>query len=284
MNAPKYPGMFAIDQRVVTTEDAGADDWRSGTRENCRWGVAGVIRDAETGHGWCYLIEHEDGSMQWYDHEELREPGSDPSGDDAREGVTTSVVPGVVADGEAQNQEMQMEPSNKYEIIEYAGETYRVSLTITGRVGLARQRWRWHASFDVNDAKLSLRGNNWNQTFVEGFVPYAQERYDLRDDDRMFVVDSPFGRLRFHFSKVNSAEQAEQCGMPQGEYVGVDYEIWEDVGAVGVLHHQIDDVSRIEDCLLVYHLRCKVLKAAIKLAADDRVFAEPQDSSFGGFR
>lgn len=105
MNAPKYPGMFPIDQRVVTTKDAGKGDWLRGIRSNCRWGVAGVIRDVSTGHGWCYLVEHEDGSIQWYEHEELREPGSDPSGDDAREGVTTSVVPAVVADGEAQNKE-----------------------------------------------------------------------------------------------------------------------------------------------------------------------------------
>lgn len=105
MNAPKYPGMFAVGQRVVTIEDAGKGDWLPGVRSNCHWGVAGVIRDANVRHGRCYLVEHEDGSMQWYDYEELREPGSDPSGDDVREGVMTSVVPAVVADGEEQETE-----------------------------------------------------------------------------------------------------------------------------------------------------------------------------------
>lgn len=112
MNAPKYPGMFAVGQPVVTTQDAGSEDWIWPARRDCRWGARGIVRESMTGHGWTYLVTHEDGTRAWYEHEELREPGSEPPGDDAREGVTTSVVPCVAAGGEAKAEEMKMQESS----------------------------------------------------------------------------------------------------------------------------------------------------------------------------
>lgn len=58
--------------QVLTTEDAGADDWTEEALADRKWGVKGTIIDRSDSHGLCYCVKHEDGSTAWYEPAELK--------------------------------------------------------------------------------------------------------------------------------------------------------------------------------------------------------------------
>jgi len=46
--------------------------WDQDARQHCRWGVSGKIVDHSDSHGLCYQVEHEDGTVAWYEPRELK--------------------------------------------------------------------------------------------------------------------------------------------------------------------------------------------------------------------
>ena len=77
----RHPAMGSRLRRgtiVRTTESRNGKDWSSGARLNCMWGVEGVVIDSSDSHGLCYLVRHiedegEDGSVAWYDSDEIKQ-------------------------------------------------------------------------------------------------------------------------------------------------------------------------------------------------------------------
>jgi len=61
-----------IGTQVLTTEDAGADDWAEEAKAKRKWGVTGTVVDRSDSHGLCYRVKHEDGSTAWYEPAELK--------------------------------------------------------------------------------------------------------------------------------------------------------------------------------------------------------------------
>lgn len=55
----------------TTKSDPDVANWTDGALRSRQWGVRGTIRDRFTGHGTCYSVEHEDGSIGYYDPSEF---------------------------------------------------------------------------------------------------------------------------------------------------------------------------------------------------------------------
>lgn len=60
-----------VNRAVRTLEDAGAEDWSDPDNRGCQWGVLGRIIHYSNSHGLCFRVRHNDGSIAWYDPEEL---------------------------------------------------------------------------------------------------------------------------------------------------------------------------------------------------------------------
>jgi hypothetical protein len=80
---------------VRTTQDAKLGGWNDPTRPNCKWGVKGSIISHETGHGLCYKVQHGDGTIASYDHEELVVEECDRSEDECKECGVVGQVNGM---------------------------------------------------------------------------------------------------------------------------------------------------------------------------------------------
>ncbi len=59
--------------KVVTTEaNPEIDDWSEEALHSRQWGVTGDVIMHHDSHGLCYAVEHEDGTIGYYDPSELR--------------------------------------------------------------------------------------------------------------------------------------------------------------------------------------------------------------------
>lgn len=60
---------FQIGTIIKTTSDNGSDDWCNAGKRS--WNKNGIVIDRSDAHGLCYEIVHDDGSIAWYEPEEL---------------------------------------------------------------------------------------------------------------------------------------------------------------------------------------------------------------------
>jgi hypothetical protein len=59
--------------RVETARpETMSTDWTAEAKKARRWGVRGEIVAVKTGHGLCYEVRHDDGSLAFYEPRELR--------------------------------------------------------------------------------------------------------------------------------------------------------------------------------------------------------------------
>ena len=64
---------YIRDTKVLTKSPAGSNDWSGEARASRKWGVEGVVKVVHDSHGLCYTVQHADGSIGYYNHEELVE-------------------------------------------------------------------------------------------------------------------------------------------------------------------------------------------------------------------
>jgi len=60
-----------VGRLVKTIDDADSDYWNNPKARGCQWGVLGQIIHYSNSHGLCFKVRHNDGSIAWYDPEEL---------------------------------------------------------------------------------------------------------------------------------------------------------------------------------------------------------------------
>lgn len=70
MRTKKWPPI-SLGTLVKTIEDAGDDDWTEEALANRKWGVGGRVIGYSDSHGLCYEVEHEDGTVGWYNPSEI---------------------------------------------------------------------------------------------------------------------------------------------------------------------------------------------------------------------
>jgi hypothetical protein len=71
INAQTRESRFHQNDTIITTQDANENDWAIGSRDNCRWGVHGIVKKVHYGHDVVYEVEHDDGEIAYYSEKEV---------------------------------------------------------------------------------------------------------------------------------------------------------------------------------------------------------------------
>lgn len=64
--------MLDLGVEVQTLAKTGDHGFLESARDFCQWGSKGLIVKSSGSHGLCYAVEHEDGTVAWYDPTEIR--------------------------------------------------------------------------------------------------------------------------------------------------------------------------------------------------------------------
>jgi hypothetical protein len=67
-----------IGTKVITTRSNGSTGWTPEVQVSRRWGARGEVKATHDSHGFCYEVQHEDGVVSAYEHDEIEEA---PEGD-----------------------------------------------------------------------------------------------------------------------------------------------------------------------------------------------------------
>ena len=74
MTEDKYPPISpGASVRTTQANESLRKEWSEGVWEKRQWGVQGSVVTHHDSHGLCYDVQHEDGTIGSYEHDELRE-------------------------------------------------------------------------------------------------------------------------------------------------------------------------------------------------------------------
>lgn len=168
---------------------------------------------------------------------------------------------------------MQDNDEDWFEIVEYVGERYRVTLTITGAIYLEKAIWQHLCRLTEGADGLTIeRQYGFCDERAQAIVALGHEHYEQVRTKTAQINDPVLGSVELLYWET-SDEQATQYGVTAGRGISFYREEWEQRRSVGVLHDDPDN-PQIHDTTLVHHLRERVLKAARKLSASDRVLGD----------